>query len=124
MLKDKNVFSSFTTNNLEKSREFYEGILGLKVDINEMGILEITAGKTQFVIYPKDNHEPAKFTVLNFEVKDIKKSVDELASKGITFEQYDDPIKTNKQGIFWSNPGPNIAWFKDSAGNILSLIEE
>lgn len=124
MLKDKKAFSSFTTNNLEKSREFYEVILGLKVDMNEMGILEITARKTQFIIYPKDNHEPAKFTVLNFEVEDIKKSVDELTSKGITFEQYDDPIKTDKQGIFWSNPEPNIAWFNDNAGNILSLIEE
>lgn len=124
MLKGSTIFSSFTTDDLQKSKEFYEEILGLHLNINEMGILEVKVGNTPFIIYLKDDHEPAKFTVLNFEVKDIKKSVEGLIDKGVTFEQYADPIKTDEQGIFWSNPGPNIAWFKDNAGNILSLIEE
>lgn len=124
MLKDTTIFSSFTTDDIRASKEFYENILGLNVVVNEMGILEITVGNTQFVIYPKDDHAPAKFTVLNFWVDNIKNVVKELTDKGVKFEQYNDPIKTDEQGIFWGEPGPKIAWFKDNAGNILSLIDE
>lgn len=95
---------------------------------NEMGILEVkAAGNNTFIIYPKENHQPATFTVLNFVVRDIESEVDDLMGKGITFEQYPDPIKTDKKGICWSsgaNTGPSIAWFKDPVGNILSLIQE
>ena len=93
-----------------------------------MGILEVkAAGNNTFIIYPKENHQPATFTVLNFVVRDIESEVDDLMGKGITFEQYPDPIKTDKKGICWSsgaNTGPSIAWFKDPVGNILSLIQE
>ncbi|MEM7550321.1 MAG: VOC family protein [Bacteroidota bacterium] len=129
MLKDSHTFNSFTTNNLETSKKFYAETLGLHVAENEMGILEIkAAGSNSFIIYPKgDDHLPANFTVLNFEVKNIEKVVDHLINKGVQFEQYPEPMKTDKKGICWhsgDNTGPNIAWFKDPSGNILSLIEE
>ena len=91
-----------------------------------MGLLELSPeGGNRVIIYPKPNHVPATFTVLNFPVKNIDEAVDELIKKGITFEQYDGPIKTDEKGICRSGgKGPNIAWFKDPAGNILSLIEE
>lgn len=123
-----NLFNSFSTNDLEASKAFYAETLGLEVLENEMGILEIkAAASNKFIIYPKENHQPATFTVLNFEVKDIENKVDGLIGKGIVFEQYPEPMKTDKKGICWSsgkNTGPHIAWFKDPAGNILSLIEE
>ena len=129
MLQDFNTFNSFTTNDLEASRKFYEETPGLHMVENEMGILEIkAAGSNSFIIYPKgDEHQLANFTVLNFEVKGIEKVVDHLIDKGITFEQYPKPMETDKKGICWhsgENREPNIAWFKDNSGNILSLIEE
>ncbi|TRX59208.1 VOC family protein [Fulvivirga sp. M361] len=129
MLADFYTFNSFSTNDLDASRKFYGETLGLKVIENEMGILEIQAGgSNKFIIYPKgETHQPANFTVLNFEIKDIEKVVGRLISKGITFEQYPEPMKTDEKGIYWhsgDNKGPNIAWFKDTAGNILALIEE
>lgn len=129
MLKDAYTFNSFTTNDLEASRKFYEETLGLHVKENEMGILEIKAGDSNsFIIYPKgEDHKPANFTVLNFAVKHIEKVVDHLSGKGITFEQYPEPMKTDEKGICWNsggNTGPNIAWFKDPAGNIISIIGE
>lgn len=126
MIKDSYTFNSFSTNDLEASRKFYQEKLGLHVNENEMGILEIQAGgSNKFVIYPKgETHEPASYTVLNFEVKDIEKVVDYLIGNGITFEQYNEPIKTDEKGICRRIDGPLIAWFKDPAGNILSIIEE
>ena len=125
MLKDAHTFHSFSTNDLEASKKFYAETLGLQVEENEMGILEIQAGgSNKFIIYPKgDDHQPANFTILNFPVKDIEKVVDHLIGKGITFEQYPE---TDEKGIYWStgeNTGPSIAWFKDPAGNILSVME-
>lgn len=126
MLKDLFTFNSYSTNDLEASKYFYQEILELQVVENEMGILEIKAGgSNKFVIYPKgENHQAATFTVLNFEVKEIEKVVDHLIKKGITFQQYTAPIKTDEKGICKGEFGPKIAWFKDPAGNILSLIEE
>ncbi len=128
MLHDTYTFNSFSTNDLEASKTFYAETLGLEVMANQMGILEIeAAGGNKFIIYPKENHQPATFTVLNFEVKHIESKVDGLISKGIVFEQYPEPMKTDKKGICWSsdkNTGPNIAWFKEPAGNILALIEQ
>ena len=129
MLKDTYTFNSFTTNDLETSRKFYAETLGLHVVENEMGILEIQAGgSNRFIIYPKGgDHQPANFTVLNFQVKGIEKVVDHLTNKGIIFEQYPEPMKTDEKGICRTsdtNTGPNIAWFKDPAGNILSIMEE
>ena len=125
MLQDAYTFNGFTTNDIAASRKFYADTLGLQVTENKMRILQIkAAGGNLFIFNPKEDHEPAKFTVLNFEVKDIKEVVNHLIEKGITFEQYDEPIRTDKKGICWDNEGPNIAWFKDNAGNILSVIEE
>lgn len=124
MLKKNKAFSGFSTNDIHKTKTFYNQTLGLEVTENDMGILELhTEGNCPIVIYPKPNHQPATFTVLNFFVKDIERMVDQLTSKGIVFEQYTDDIATDAKGISRNNGGPNIAWFKDPAGNILSIIE-
>ena len=122
MLQTRNAFSSFAVNDLQKAKNFYSQTLGLKVNESEMG-LEIHPGDTDVFIYPKPNHTPASFTVLNFLVDDIDKAVDELKQKGVSFEQYEGEIKTNEKGIH-HNGGPSIAWFKDPAGNILSVLEK
>jgi catechol 2,3-dioxygenase-like lactoylglutathione lyase family enzyme len=121
MLRTKSAFSSFSVNDLKEAKDFYAQTLGLKVKESEMG-LEIHPGDTDVFIYPKPNHTPASFTVLNFLVDDIDKAVDELKQNGVRFEQYDGEIKTNEKGIH-RNGGPTIAWFKDPAGNILSVLE-
>ena len=122
MLQTRNAFSSFSVNDLKKASDFYGQTLGLKVSESEMG-LEIHPGDTDVFIYPKPNHTPASFTVLNFLVDDIDKAVDELKENGVSFERYDGEIKTNEKGIH-RNGGPSIAWFKDPAGNILSVVEK
>ena len=126
MLKQSKAFSGFSVNDIQKAKQFYSQILGLEVKDNPMGFIELNIeGSNRIIIYPKPNHVPATFTILNFPVKNIDEAVDELINKGIKFEQYEEPIKTDKKGICRSGgKGPNIAWFKDSAGNILSLIEE
>ena len=122
MLQTKSAFSSFSVNDLQRAKQFYSQTLGLKVNESEMG-LEIHPGDTDVFIYPKPSHTPASFTVLNFLVDDIDKAVDELNQKGVRFEQYDGEIKTNEKGIHHDG-GPSIAWFKDPAGNILSVLEK
>jgi len=122
MLKSQNAFSSFSVNDLQKAKAFYGQTLGLKVKESEMG-LEIRPGETDVFIYPKPNHTPASFTVLNFVVDDIEQAVNELNKNGVKFEQYDGEIKTDEKGIH-HNGGPSIAWFKDPAGNILSVLEK
>jgi catechol 2,3-dioxygenase-like lactoylglutathione lyase family enzyme len=126
MLKNSKAFSGFSVDDINKARTFYGETLGLDVKGNEMGILELhTNGGIPIIVYPKPNHTPATFTVLNFPVDDIEKAVDELSAKGITFQQYNQPeLKTDEKGICRGNGGPNIAWFKDPAGNILSILEE
>ena len=123
MLGDSKAFSGFSTNDIEKAKEFYGRTLGLKVSESN-GLLTLhLAGGNHVLIYPKPNHTPASFTVLNFPVDDMDQAVDELAKRGVRFEIYDLPdIKTDKKGIMRGN-GPTIAWFKDPAGNILSVIE-
>ena len=122
MLQTKSAFSSFSVNDLQRAKQFYANTLGLNVKESEMG-LEIHPGDTDVFIYPKPNHTPASFTVLNFLVDDIDKAVDELNGKGVRFEQYEGEIKTNEKGIH-RNGGPSIAWFRDPAGNILSVLEK
>lgn len=124
MLQTSNAFSSFSVNDLGKAKEFYSQTLGLKVSESKEG-LELHPGNNAVFIYPKPNHEPASFTVLNFRVDDIDKAVDELNQKGVSFEQYEGEIKTDEKGIHREGNGdPTIAWFKDPAGNILSVLEE
>jgi catechol 2,3-dioxygenase-like lactoylglutathione lyase family enzyme len=123
MFKDSKSFSSFSVNDLKKAKEFYGGTLGLGVTESPEGLeLRLADGNTVF-IYPKPNHTPASFTVLNFPVNNIEEAVDELVERGLRLEQYDLPdIKTDDRGIA-RGPGPKIAWFKDPAGNILSVLE-
>ncbi len=125
MFKDVKAFSGFSTNDIDESRMFYADILGLKVTVGMEGILQLhIAGSTPLIIYEKPDHEPAAFTVLNFPVADVEKAVLELKSKGLTFEKYNEPgIKTDEDDIFRGG-GPHIAWFKDPAGNLLSVLQE
>jgi catechol 2,3-dioxygenase-like lactoylglutathione lyase family enzyme len=124
MFKDSNAFSSFSVNDLQKAKEFYGGTLGLEVTKTPEGLeLHLAGGKTVF-LYPKPNHTPASFTVLNFPVNNIEEAVNELSDLGVDLEHYDLPdIKTDDRGIA-RGPGPKIAWFKDPAGNVVSVIEE
>jgi len=125
MINQSKAFSSFSVLDLEETQKFYSEYLGIKTTIDEMNILEINVNDGFRVIaYPKSNHKPAEFTVLNFLVSDIDQTVKELTTKGIVFEQYDEPIKTDETGVARNEFGPPIAWFKDPSGNILSLIEE
>ena len=125
MFKDTHAFSSFSVNDLQKARDFYGTTLGIELSDN-MGLeLKIAGGGSVF-IYPKPNHEPASFTVLNFPVDDIDGAVAKLKGLGITFETYSGEIQTDENNIFRGSHkgmGPNIAWFKDPAGNILSVVE-
>jgi len=124
MLKDSKAFSGFSAGDIPKAKKFYSETLGLDV-AESHGLLTLRlAGGNNVLIYPKPNHVPATFTVLNFPVKDVDLAVDELTKRGVRFEKYDLPdLKTDKKGIMRGN-GPTIAWFKDPAGNILSVIEE
>ena len=108
---------------MQKAKDFYSRTLELEVgDLD--GLLELRiAGGAKILIYPKPNHTPATFTILNFPVDDIEKAVDALTARGVRFERYEGELKTDKKGIF-RGEGPNIAWFKDPAGNILSVLEE
>lgn len=125
MFKARAAFSGFSVNDLAKAQEFYTKTLGLKVDNNEMGLkIHLPDGGVVFV-YPKKNHQPATFTILNFVVETIDKAVDELKSLGVNFERYAD-MPQDEKGIcrgLSQNQGPDIAWFKDPAGNILSVLE-
>lgn len=124
MLKNSQPFSSFSVDDLKKAKNFYQSILGLEVKEGSMGILELhVAGSTPVMVYPKSNHSPATFTVLNFPVQNVEDAVDLLNSKGVKFENYDEEyLKTDEKGIS-RGEGPAIAWFKDPAGNILSVLE-
>ena len=124
MFKNTKAFSSFSVNDLQKAKDFYSKTLGVEVIDNPMGLIELKiAGSNNIMIYPKPNHEPATYTVLNFPVDDIEKAVDELIAKSIVFEQYGGEIKTDKKGISRDSGGPKIAWFKDPAGNIFSVLQ-
>lgn len=123
MFKDSPAFSSFSVNDLQKAKEFYGGTLGLEVKQLPEGLELRTADGNAVFLYPKPNHTPASFTVLNFPVDDIEEAVRELDQLGVRLEHYNLPdMKTNDRGIA-KGPGHKIAWFKDPAGNILSVIE-
>jgi catechol 2,3-dioxygenase-like lactoylglutathione lyase family enzyme len=123
MLGESHAFSGFSVDDIEKAKEFYTRTLGLDVSESN-GLLELhLAGGATVLIYPKPNHAPATFTILNFPVYDIEEAVDRLTKSGIRFERYHGDIKTDERGIFRGG-GPLIAWFKDPAGNILSVLEQ
>lgn len=125
ILREAKPFSSFSTNDIKRAREFYGDKLGLKVSETAEGLQLSLAGGNELFLYPKPNHAPATFTVLNFIVDDIDETVDELDRLGIEFERYNQPnLKTDERGIMRGGPGPTIAWFKDPAGNILSVVQK
>jgi predicted enzyme related to lactoylglutathione lyase len=129
MFKSTRAFSSFSVNDIAKAKNFYQDTLGIEVKtvpMGEEGLLELhIAGSNPIMIYPKPDHVPATYTVLNFPVDDLEKTVDELISRGVKFEHYDIPgIETNEKGIVYGNgQGPDIAWFADPAGNIISVLK-
>ena len=123
MLNASHAFSGFSTDDIPKAKEFYEGTLGLAVS-DENGMLNLTFPNGHTVlIYPKgDAHQAATFTVLNFPVDDIDAAVDKLLAAGVTFERYGEEASQDERGIS-RGEGPAIAWFKDPAGNILSVLQ-
>ena len=127
MFTPKSAFSGFSVNDLAKARAFYGETLGLQVDDEGVGMrLHLPGGGTVFA-YPKEDHQPATFTILDFVVASIDEAVDELTNRGVQFEHYDDGPNTDEKGIFRGtskNQGPDIAWFKDPAGNVLAVLEE
>jgi predicted enzyme related to lactoylglutathione lyase len=125
MFENTKAFCGFSVDDTESAKRFYHDTLGLDVTESD-GMLTIELpGGTHVMVYEKPNHEPATFTILNFPVDEIETAVGELKKRGVRFEQYDLPgIKTDADGISRGSGGPLIAWFKDPAGNILSVLEE
>jgi len=121
----KHAFSGYSIDDIEKAKEFYGSTLGVSLKESKEG-LELQLPGAAVFIYGKPNHVPATFTVLNFEVEDIDAAVDELKAAGVTLENYDSgPMKADEKGIYRGKAagyGPDIAWFKDPAGNILSVV--
>jgi len=123
MFGDAKAFSGFSVDDISKAQEFYGQTLGLDV-AEEHGLLFLhIAGGGKILVYPKPDHAPAAFTILNFPVSDIEEAVDQLTGRGVRFESYEGDLKTDEKCIFRGG-GPLIAWFKDPAGNILSVLEE
>ncbi len=123
MLTHGDAFSGFSVNDMAAAKAFYGQTLGLHVKVNEGGIMDIDLGRGHVIAYPKENHVPATFTILNFPVRDIDKAVDELEAAGVSMTRYDG-MPQDARGIVRGNEqGPSIAWFTDPAGNILSVIE-
>jgi len=123
MFKNTKAFSSFSVNDLEKARAFYELTLGVTVAEMPEGLQLNLAGGGMVFIYPKPGHTPASFTVLNFQVDDIEAAVAELTKRNVDLERYEGDLKTDEKGIHRGEKGPTIAWFKDPAGNILSVVQ-
>ena len=126
MLRNSEAFSGFSVNDLDKAKDFYGGTLGLEVSMEPEGLAIRIAGRRPVFVYPKDNHQPATYTILNFPVDDIDQAVDDLVAAGVTFEDYGEGFGQDAKGIVRGEEnGPaGIAWFTDPAGNILSVIQQ
>jgi predicted enzyme related to lactoylglutathione lyase len=126
MFQSTKAFSGFSVDDLGKAKQFYGETLGIEVtEEPPHGLLTLRiAGDRPILIYPKDDHQPASYTILNFPVDDIEAAVDELSGRGVSFEHYEGTgMDTDEKGIIRQG-GPMIAWFKDPAGNVLSVIEQ
>jgi catechol 2,3-dioxygenase-like lactoylglutathione lyase family enzyme len=125
MFEPKQAFSGFSVDDLAKAKEFYSGTLGLTVDADGVGArLHLPGGGSVF-FYPKPGHQAATFTILNFEVEDIDDAVDDLITRGVHLERYEGIPGVDEKGILRGralNQGPDIAWFHDPAGNVLSVL--
>jgi len=124
MFNDTQAFSGFSVDDIPRAKQFYGETLGLNVtEENGMLMLHLAGGGT-VLVYPKENHEPATFTILNFPVPDVEATVDQLTQAGVPFEHYEGAdLQTDEKGIM-RGEGPTIAWFKDPAGNILSVLDQ
>ena len=126
MFAETKAYSGFAVDDVDKAREFYGEALGIKVEVlsEEQGLLtlQLEGGNRPTLVYAKDDLHPANYTILNFPVDDIDEAVDALSAKGVTFERYEG-FDQDEKGIA-RGPGPDIAWFKDPAGNILSVMKE
>jgi catechol 2,3-dioxygenase-like lactoylglutathione lyase family enzyme len=127
MLRAKAAFSGFSVDDLAKAKDFYTRTLGLEMESETMGLTLRLPGGGQVFVYHKPDHVPATFTILNFAVDDIDAAVDELTNQGVRLERYEQGPKADEKGILrgkQANMGPDIAWFKDPAGNILSVLQD
>ena len=124
MLGSSKAFSGIAVRDMEKARRFYGDVLGVRVEDGDMGMLVLRlGGERPVLLYPKADHEPATYTVLNFPVEDVDGTVDALTERGVTFERYEGTdTETDAKGVFRGG-GPLIAWFTDPSGNILSVIQ-
>jgi catechol 2,3-dioxygenase-like lactoylglutathione lyase family enzyme len=122
MFRDTSAFSGFSVNDLQAAKDFYGGTLGLDVSEEEGLVTLRLGGGGTVLVYPKEDHVPATFTILNFPVTDIERAVDDLTAAGVTFERYPHLGEADERGIY-RGQGPDIAWFTDPAGNVLSVLE-
>jgi catechol 2,3-dioxygenase-like lactoylglutathione lyase family enzyme len=126
MFADTPAFSGFAVDDLQRAREFYGETLGVRTTVldEDNGLLQLDlAGDRSTLIYLKPDYEPATYTVLNFQVDDVEAAVDALSQRGVSFERYEG-FEQDEKGILRGGPGPQIAWFKDPAGNVLSVLQE
>ena len=123
MFRDTRAFSGFAVPDTDAAKDFYGGTLGLEVTEEDDVLALHIAGGRPVLIYPKPDHEPATYTILNFPVEDIDRAVDDLAAAGVEFELYTGELETDEKGVF-RKAGPPIAWFRDPAGNILAVLED
>jgi catechol 2,3-dioxygenase-like lactoylglutathione lyase family enzyme len=123
IFKNKKAFPSFSVDDLEKAKEFYGNTLGIDISESKEGLSLYPKSSNEIFIYPKTDHTPATFTILNFPVDDVEQAVIDLTKLGVRFQIYNKgELKTDEKGIFHGE-GPKIAWFKDPAGNFLSVLE-
>ena len=123
IFQQANAFSGFSVDDIAAAKRFYGETLGLAVEVQDNGLLSLhIAGGHDTIVYPKPNHQPATFTILNFPVADIEAAVDQLVARGVSCERYDG-MGQDEKGISRNPGGPPIAWFKDPAGNILAVLE-
>ena len=124
MFATTQAFSGFAVRDIDAAQRFYGETLGIDVETEEMGFitLKLAGGDRPTLVYPKPDHEPANYTILNFPVDDIDSAVDELAGRGVEFERYDG-FEQDDKGIARDPQGPPIAWFKDPSGNILAVLQ-
>jgi catechol 2,3-dioxygenase-like lactoylglutathione lyase family enzyme len=123
MLTNSQAFSGFAVDDIDKAREFYGEVLGVRTSDGDMGLLTLhLAGDRDVLVYPKPDVVPGNYTILNFPVEDIDKAVDALTAKGVSFEVYEG-FEQDEKGIARDSAGPPIAWFKDPAGHILSVLQ-
>jgi len=122
MFTDTKAYSGFAVDDVDAANAFYGDTLGLRTSRHEDFLILHIAGDRNTLVYPRPNHVPAQYTILNFPVDDVEAAVDELTARGVTFERYED-FPQDEKGIMRGN-GPDIAWFTDPAGNVLSVIED